>query len=249
MRCIFALSHHGDLIALLGKLHIHIQPHHQRQNDQNGQQVAVGADGRQPSLLALAVDQAHMIGAAGVFPKHDGEGHQLHGDIVEHQGKQGFIGVPVRLEKRGDHAPDQAGGHARHGAECIHRPGGQVLSIDHHGGRGHGAHQHLSLRAHIPEPHTESGQHRKTHTKQNRRVAEGDPHAAVGAHRAVPDSRIDVERVHAGQAKDDGRAHQQGKYQRDQPHQHGPAQRHAVALDNMHQGFLCTGHACASFAS
>ena len=90
MRCIFALSHHGDLIALLGKLHVHIQPHHQRQNDQNGQQVAVGADGRQPSLLALAVDQAHMIGAAGVFPKHDGEGHQLHGDIVEHQGKQGF---------------------------------------------------------------------------------------------------------------------------------------------------------------
>ena len=116
MRGVFALAHHGDLIALLGELHIDIQAHHKRQHNEDGQEIAVGADGRQPALLALAVDEAHVVGAAGVFPEHDGEGDKLHGDVVEHEGKERLVGVPSRLEKRGNHAPDEPGGYAREGA-------------------------------------------------------------------------------------------------------------------------------------
>ena len=53
---VFAFAYHGDLIALLGVVHVQVHQHHQHHHDDDGQQVAVAADGGQPAGLGLVVD-------------------------------------------------------------------------------------------------------------------------------------------------------------------------------------------------
>ena len=55
---ILAFAHHGDLIALLGVVHVQVHQHHQHHHDDDGQQVAVAADGGRQAGRALRAVRA-----------------------------------------------------------------------------------------------------------------------------------------------------------------------------------------------
>ena len=248
---VFAFAYHGDLIALLGVVHVQVHQHHQHHHDDDGQQVAVAADGGQPAGLGLVVDQAHVIGTLGGLPVDDGEGYQLHGDVVEHQSKEGLVGVPAGLEKRRDHAPKAARRNADDGAEGIQQPIGKVRAVDHHGGGGHSAYQHLPFGADVPEAHPEGGQHRKADAQKNGRIPQGDPGAPGRAYRAAPDAGVYAQGIHARHAHDDEGADHQRQQNGNQTDQRRTDKGHALPLDDMKQGFFggYLTHASASLSA
>ena len=164
--------------------------------------------------------------------------HLSSGDVVEHQGEKGLIGVPMGLEKRRDHAPKAACGHARDGAQGVQRPGGKVSAVDHHGGGGHGPHQHLPFGADVPEAHPEGGQHRKADAQKNGRIPQGDPGAPGSAYRAAPDPGVYAQGIHARHAHNDERADHQRQQNGNQTDQRRTDEGHALPLDDMKQGFF-----------
>ena len=101
-----ALADDGDLIAVLGVVEVNVHPDAYQRYDQHVQQVFLPADGREPADLGVLVDDADLAGALRRFPYNAEIGDQLGGDIVHHQGEEGLVGIPLRLEEGGNPGPD-----------------------------------------------------------------------------------------------------------------------------------------------
>ena len=230
-RGVHAGAHVGNFIAVLGIAQVDVDERRDRHDQHQVPAVGEAEQLGQPAGLVLRIDQAHAVGARGVFPEDDAEGHDLRGDVVHHQRKQRFVGVPARLEQRRDDAPD----HARHdGGQRHHeqqQPAGQrAAQVDHHRRRGRRADEHLSLAADVPEAHLEGRGDRHRHQQKRQRVADRHPQAAVAAHRAVDDARVDLNRIESREREYDARAHQQRQGDGHQPHRDGPQQAAVLPL-------------------
>ena len=88
----------------------------------------------------------------GAFPQ---KLDHIQGDVVEHQGQQGFIGAEPGFEEGGNQPPEAAADHAgqQHGRQ--QQPVGPVAVKNAEIGGGDRAHDDLSLAADVPEFHLE----------------------------------------------------------------------------------------------
>ena len=153
---------------MLAVLHVAEDKDRHRSRNDDGQQVLVPPDDRQPSGVAGLVDDADLSGALRLLPQNDEICAELNGDIVHHQGEQGFIGIPLCLADRRDQPPDSSGNDRRDKTEQDHQPIRQTVSKRNHtGSRCKAADHDLSLASDVPELHAKRRRHRQRDQKKD----------------------------------------------------------------------------------
>ena len=156
-RRILTFAHYGDLISLFAVFQINEHYYGENHDNKDIPSISLSEQLRKPSGLSGLVDDSNRVGALGVLPENDTVGNHLHGHIVQHQGEQRLVCIPVCLEYSRDHSPDHSSDSAgyKHYDEEQHRRHG-VSRID-HGRRGAGASdEDLPLGSDIPEAHLKS---------------------------------------------------------------------------------------------
>ncbi|MPM33272.1 hypothetical protein SDC9_79842 [bioreactor metagenome] len=193
---------------MLGVAQIDINENGQRHDNQHVEQVLLTQQRGKPARLGVLIDNAHGIGAKGVFPLGHAIGGQLNGHIVHHQGKQGFVGAESCLEQGGNPAPQRArqtaGGKGHHQK---HPAGHGLSAVNHHGGGCDAAHQNLALGADVPEPHFEGRRQAHADAQQHHGISQGDPAPPGGAEGALEHSAVNLQRVELHDGVNDDGAH------------------------------------------
>ena len=119
------------------------------------------------------------------------ECHKLGSYVVHHQRRQRLIGIPFRLEKCGNEAPDgsccQAGHDHAQDHDCIRK---LVPQADHAGCGCQNPDQDLSLTADIPEFHLKCRSQCQCDQKQDRYILKSDPGLANGSESTQNDGLI-----------------------------------------------------------
>ena len=111
-RRVDGVADNGDFITVLGVAHVDEDEYHQRQHDD-----PPAMDAENLRQTGGAVKLRNDLRAGASFPRTALQPcDDANDDIVHHQGEERLIGVPLRLEERGDQAPDAAGegGSQRH---------------------------------------------------------------------------------------------------------------------------------------
>ena len=215
---VLTVAHHGDLISLLGIFQVQEHPHRQQQHQDNIQAVFLAEQLREPAVLGPLVDDAHGIGAHGIFPQGHKVAGELDGHVVHHQGEQRFIGVPHSLEGGGHHAPRRTSQQADHRHDDQQQGGGDIAAEGpHKPGGDDAADEDLSLGADVPEAHLEGGGQPHADAQQHHGVPDSNPAAPGGAEGAVKDALVHLEGVQLGDGEDEDAAHDQGQQHRDDP--------------------------------
>ena len=228
-----ALAYNSDLIAMLAVLQIDVHKACHQSYDQNGQKILVAHSG-QPTGLSRLVDDANLTGALRHLPNDDKVGGQLHGDVVHHQGKQRFVGVPLGLEESRQEAPQgtgQEGSDQRNQDQQGSRE--LVAQQDHAGGGGQAADKGLTFRTDVPEAHLESGGHSQGDTQQNGHITGGNADAARSAESTGKNGAVNADRIFSGQQCGDQATKNQSQQQDAAANSQCLRQRQGITLRNL----------------
>ena len=230
-----ALTHHGDLIAVLAVLQIDEHKSGHKSHDQNGQKILITHCG-QPASVAILIDNTNLTCALRHFPDDDEIGGKLHGNVVHHQGEQGLVGVPLGLEEGGQEAPDGAGhDRSRQRDNDQHGRGYLVAQQDHAGGGGQAADHRLTLGADVPKAHLEGRGNGQRKTQQNSHITEGHADAAGGSECTGEDGGVHINGVFAGEDRGDQTAENQSQQKNAAADEQSLGQRQRITLGNMEQ--------------
>ena len=166
----------------------------------------------EPGVLAEHGDDGKAC-ARGVLPGAVLQvAFNAQGDVVEHQGEQGFVGAPPGLEEGGDQAPDAA--HHDAGQGHHQKQGGLgkgVSPVQGEVGGPDGPHHDLALRADVPELHLEGGGDGQGGTQQGDGHPDGDPPDGGSPQGAGEDLLVHCQGVVPQNQNEQG-AHGQGQH-------------------------------------
>ena len=152
-----------------------------------------------------------------MLPEGYEEARQLDRDVVHHQRKERFVCTPLRLEHRGNAAPDAARNRAAEEHDDHQRNQRKRIAKVDHASRGNDtANQHLTFCADVPKAHLERRSKADRDTEQHHDVANRHPNALLGAKRTVKHGRVDLDRVQLRQSEDDDGADDQCHRKADQ---------------------------------
>ena len=156
-----AVAHHGDLIAVLGVLQVHVDQYADDQGegdtDVQAELARHGDGGEGDDFCEAGKDGTHRLGVQEEVPVGLGLAdvdEDIQGYIVEHQGHQSFVGAELYLQsgykqavqtggEHGSQTHQQQGDHAGEDGACLE---------GHEGGRD-SAQNELAFAADVPEAH------------------------------------------------------------------------------------------------
>ena len=186
-----ALTDNGDLIAVLAVIEIDVHNAREDRHKQDREEIALAAENGEPAGLGILVDDTDLTGSLGNLPYYRIKCHQLSSYVVHHQRRQCLIGIPFRLEKCGNEAPDGSCCQTCHDHAQDHNCVRKLISqTDHTGCCCQPADQHLSLTADIPEFHLKCRSQCQCDQKQDRYILKSDPGLADGSESTQNDGLI-----------------------------------------------------------
>ena len=189
----------GDLIAVLGILHIDKHKYRERQNDDpadvNAEQCGK-TRGRfeHRDFRKTAARRAFPGAVAKIFDN-------TQNDIIQHQCKKRFVGSPFCLKRRGDRTPQTSRDRGSHKHGDQQNRAGKILNLKKRKiGRRDGAGKNLSFRTDIPKLHFKSRSDRnRSAEKRYSDLCRGDAgrlggkrsqhHIPINGKRIVPENQ------------------------------------------------------------
>ena len=214
-RGVFALADDGELIAVLAVFEIDVHENGKRRNDKYVEQVVLTTEARKPAVVAYAVDDSDVTRALGVRPLVAEVSDYLRCDVVHHQREERLVGVPLRLEERGDESPYRARNNARYNHNGEEKIGRELVAEEDHACRCcEAAHESLSLCADVPEFHLECGGDCERNAQEHCKILEQAPYTPRRADRAEDYRGIDLRGVLSGDDDGHDRADEQRKHDR-----------------------------------
>ena len=151
-RGVFALAHHADLISVLGVIQIDVHHSRQSQGHEDQKQILIEDHGQ------MSKRQTRQDASVAGAPFCEAKRHKSCSNVVHHQGKQRFVGVPLCLKDCGQSTPNSARQHSG----CKHDQqecglGDLAAQIIGNRNRCKRTDQGLPLCTDIPKAHTERG--------------------------------------------------------------------------------------------
>ena len=211
---IFALSDYCDLITLFAVFQVDKHTDRQNHNDKDIPSIFLSKQFRKPSCLSSLVNDTNRVGTFWIFPENDAVCNNLHGNIVQHQGKQSFICIPVCFEHCRNHSPDHTTKRTcnKHHDQKHYRRH-FIPRINHHCCGTCSTNQDLTFCTDIPEFHFECRCQTDCDTQKHHRITNRLPDTALGTHCSVPDCLIYIHRIHFDKCYDYCSTHNQCKNQ------------------------------------
>lgn len=241
-RGVLRIADDGDLIAVLRVAQVGPHEHDDEQHDHDDPHIVLVVEiprehFADPALvqtgrILTVVDDADLDGALRALPDRAEIEDDLRGDVIHHQGEERLVGIPLRLEEAGDHAPDRAehNGQQRHEDEQWN--GRQLVAEAHQDHGAEAADQELTLCADVPEPHLKRRSKADGNAGQHHGALQELPHTLRRAKGACHHLLQHDERAAPGGGKGQQHAGKHRNEQRDHADQKRRQRTNAVPFGN-----------------
>ena len=161
----------------------------------------------------------------------------MQGNVVEHQGEEGFVGAPFHPEQGGDQAPQPAADNSGKKHDCDQQDVVPRTVVEREIGSADRASDNLPLCADVPEFHLEGEGDPKRGDQQRDHDLDRRLYRHLAAERARKDGPVDFKRVVPDQ-QDEHTARNQRENERLRAQQHDLAGGLFRPLDHPQQRFL-----------
>ena len=166
------------------------------------------------------------------------------GDVVEHQRDDDLVDPESRLEDARDEAPQGSGSHARQGHQGHEEDGWGVVRQDRQeddGARAPGAHQQLTLRPDVPQPHPEGDRTGEAGEDERRGHDQRVRQDTDGAEGGAQDVHVGADRVATDEGDDDAADDQRHGDSTERGRQRQPARHVETTLEAQLEGAQASG--------